>query len=80
MTAPALPAELESAVDWMVLLSSGSVAVADRVRFESWRQSDPRHAAATLPEDSSTIQSTADSSSAGNAGAVMAQAAKPRTA
>ncbi|MNQ73652.1 fec operon regulator FecR [compost metagenome] len=46
MTAPVLPAELESAVDWMVLLSSGSVAVADRVRFESWRQSDPRHAAA----------------------------------
>lgn len=46
MTAPALPAELESAVDWMVLLSSGSVAAADRLRFESWRQSDPRHAAA----------------------------------
>jgi len=46
MTAPALPADLESAVDWMVLLSSGSVAAADRTRFEQWRQADPRHAAA----------------------------------
>lgn len=46
MTAPALPGELESAVDWMVLLSSGNVAAADRASFERWRQSDPRHAAA----------------------------------
>lgn len=43
---PALPADLESAVDWMVLLSSGSVAATDRQRFEHWRQADPRHAAA----------------------------------
>ncbi|EHK66399.1 FecR family protein [Achromobacter arsenitoxydans] len=46
MTAPLLTPELESAVDWMVLLSSGSVAAADRVGFERWRQSDPRHAEA----------------------------------
>lgn len=42
----ALPADLESAVDWMVLLSSGSVAASDRQRFEQWRASDPRHAVA----------------------------------
>ncbi|MGE8678289.1 MAG: FecR family protein [Achromobacter marplatensis] len=46
MTAPLLPADLESAVDWMVLLSSGSVAAADRARFEQWRLADPRHGAA----------------------------------
>ncbi len=46
MRASGLPAELESAVDWMVLLSSGAVAAADRTRFEHWRQADPRHAAA----------------------------------
>lgn len=46
MTAPLLPADLESAVDWMVLLSSGSVTAADRARFEQWRLADPRHRAA----------------------------------
>ncbi|WP_313619823.1 FecR family protein [Achromobacter sp.] len=46
MMAPVLPAELESAVDWLVLLSSGNVAAADQAGFERWRQSDPRHAAA----------------------------------
>lgn len=44
--APALSADLESAVDWMVLLSSGNVAAADRARFEQWRQADSRHAEA----------------------------------
>ncbi|MGV2865988.1 FecR/PupR family sigma factor regulator, partial [Achromobacter sp. AGC39] len=43
---PVLPADLQSAVDWMVLLSSGSVPRADRARFEQWKQSDPRHEAA----------------------------------
>lgn len=46
MTAPLLPADLELAVDWMVLLSSGSVAAGDRARFEQWRLADPRHGAA----------------------------------
>jgi transmembrane sensor len=43
---PVLPADLQSAVDWMVLLSSGSVPTADRARFEQWKKSDPRHEAA----------------------------------
>lgn len=46
MSAPALPAAVEAAVDWMVLLSSGEAAEADRARFEAWFQADPRHAAA----------------------------------
>lgn len=46
MSVPALPAVVEAAVDWMVLLSSGEAAEADRVRFEAWLQADPRHAAA----------------------------------
>ncbi|WP_241131942.1 DUF4880 domain-containing protein [Achromobacter xylosoxidans] len=35
MSVPALPAVVEAAVDWMVLLSSGEAAEADRVRFEA---------------------------------------------
>lgn len=42
----ALSNELESAIDWMVLLSSGDVAPSDRVRFERWRVEDPRHGVA----------------------------------
>ncbi|OCZ97501.1 Fe2+-dicitrate sensor protein [Achromobacter xylosoxidans] len=46
MSAPALPAAVEAAVDWMVLLSSGEASAADRARFEAWHRTDPRHAAA----------------------------------
>lgn len=46
MSLPALSPDLESAVDWMVLLSSGAVSASDRQQFERWKQSDPRHAAA----------------------------------
>ncbi len=37
---------IESAVDWMVLLSSGSACAADLQRFDAWRAAHPRHAAA----------------------------------
>ncbi|MFA1588019.1 FecR/PupR family sigma factor regulator, partial [Achromobacter ruhlandii] len=46
MSAPALPAAVEAAVDWMVLLSSGEASAADRARFEAWHRTDSRHAAA----------------------------------
>lgn len=46
MSAPALPAAVEAAVDWMVQLSSGEASAADRARFEAWHRTDPRHAAA----------------------------------
>lgn len=46
MSGPTLPADLEAAVDWMVVLSSGVAGDAERVRFDAWRRADPRHAAA----------------------------------
>lgn len=46
MSGPTLPADLEAAVDWMVLLSSGVAGDADRAGFDAWRRADPRHAAA----------------------------------
>lgn len=59
-----------------------TVSQAAAWRGSDWRQLSKRtrSATATLPEDSSTIQSTADSSSAGSTGAVMAPAVTPRTA
>lgn len=46
-TASAIPrAVLDAAIDWMVLLRSGTADDADYRRFEAWRVADPGHAKA----------------------------------
>lgn len=37
---------MDHAIDWMVLLESGQASAADRVRFSTWIDDDPRHAQA----------------------------------
>ncbi|WP_174990387.1 DUF4880 domain-containing protein [Pandoraea captiosa] len=43
---PPIDTALDAAVEWMTLLMSGDATTEERLRWESWRQASPHHAAA----------------------------------